>query len=114
MSVTNKQTKRLRRHARIRAKVRGTAARPRLSIFKSNRELYAQLVDDEKSVTLAAASSRGLTGAMQKKAEEMGKLLAKKAAAKKITQAVFDRGGDRYAGVIALFATSARNAGLSF
>jgi len=113
-SAPDKKTKRLRRHARIRAKVKGTASRPRLSIFRSNRELYAQLIDDDTGVTLAAITSRGLSGTMRNRAEEAGKTLAKKAVAKKITTAVFDRGGYRYAGVIALFAASAREGGISF
>lgn len=113
MKNIGKEKQRARRRARIRAKIRGTAKRPRLSVFKSNREVYAQLVDDERGVTLAAITSRGLSGTMRKRAEEAGKTLAKKAAAKKITTAVFDRGGYRYTGTIALLAEGAREGGLA-
>ena len=114
MSEAIKQIRRRRRHARIRTKVKGTAARPRMSVFKSNRELYAQVIDDGRGLTLAAISSRGLEGPMRERAAAAGKLLAKGAAAKNVTRVVFDRGGYRYGGAIKTFADAAREGGLIF
>lgn len=104
------KNKRQIRHARVRAKVSGTAARPRLSAFRSNKYVYAQLIDDERGITLAAASSRTVKGG----AAKVGEALARAAAEKKITQAVFDRGGYRYAGQIKALADGARTGGLNF
>lgn len=107
--------RRIRRHARVRAKVSGTGARPRLSVFKSNRYFYAQIIDDEKSSTLVGISSVGVKGkTMTEKAKEMGKLLAKKAHEQKIESVVFDKGGFLYTGKIKAFADSARAGGLHF
>ena len=115
MSTVNKKTeKRLRRHRRIRAKVSGTSARPRLSVFRSNRSISAQLIDDEKSVTIAAASSRALKGSSAEKARTVGKTIAEKAKEKKVSSAVFDRGGYLYAGAIKALADGAREGGLAF
>ena len=114
MAQLSKTKGRSRRHARIRAKVMGTLARPRLSVFKSNRDIYAQLIDDEKGMTLVSSSSRGLKGVLSKRASEAGKLLAKAAISKKIEQVVFDRGGYRYTGVVEALAQGAREEGLSF
>ena len=112
--IIKNEDRRSRRHARIRAKVTGRASRPRLSIFKSNKDIYAQLINDEQGVTLAASSSRGLKGVLRNRAIEAGKALAKKALAKKISTVVFDRGGYRYAGNVAAFANAAREGGLVF
>lgn len=95
-----------RRHKRIRAKISGTADMPRLSVFKSNRFIYAQLIDDVKGNTLASASSND--------AKKVGSELAKKALALKIEKVVFDRGGYLYAGKIKAVADSAREGGLKF
>lgn len=103
MSTLTPKTKaesRARRHARIRAKVVGTAMRPRLAVFRSNRGIFGQVIDDERGVTLAHGVSGGA--------------LAKAALAKGITAVVFDRGGFRYAGKVKLFADEARAAGLTF
>lgn len=100
---------RVRRHKRIRAKIKGTAERPRLSVFKSNKYIYTQLVDDENGKTLVAASDKNL-----KSAYEIGKLLAKKAAEKGIKKAVFDRSGYKFHGAIAELAKGAREGGLKF
>lgn len=102
----NKTNTRDRRRRRIRAKISGTAMRPRLSVFKSNKAIYVQLIDDEKAVTLAAATG--------KEASKVGAEIAKKALAKKITKAVFDRGGYIYTGKVKDVAESARKAGLKF
>lgn len=104
----------MRRHRRIRAKVSGTAARPRLSVFRSNRSISAQLIDDEKSVTIASASSRTLKGSSAEKARTVGKTIADKAKEKNVTSAVFDRGGYLYAGAIKALADGAREGGLAF
>ncbi|HCB35437.1 MAG: 50S ribosomal protein L18 [Candidatus Taylorbacteria bacterium RIFCSPHIGHO2_02_49_25] len=119
MNGNTKQLKRERRHRRIRAKVNGTAERPRLSVFRSNRGIYAQLIDDEKSTTLVAASTTSVKDArMPKRASELakavGKALAERAKQKHITRVVFDRGGYLYAGAIRALAEGAREGGLSF
>ena len=101
-----KQTARERKHKKIRAKISGTALRPRLSVFKSNTAIYAQLIDDDSAATLAAASGTD--------AEKVGVAIAKAAIAKKITKAVFDRGGYIYTGKVLVLAKSARGAGLEF
>jgi large subunit ribosomal protein L18 len=111
----SKNEQRQRRHARIRAKVKGTALRPRLSVFKSNRALYAQLIDDEAGATLAASSSSTQSGKkLSLKAREVGKALALRAQAHSISRAVFDRGGYRYAGAVKEIADGAREGGLQF
>jgi len=116
MSVSiDKQSKRVRRRKRIRAKVTGTTERPRLSVFKSNRALYAQLVDDERGVTLASA----VTDVKAKqtpieKARTAGLKLAEEAKKKGVEKVVFDRGGFIYIGNIKAFAEGAREGGLSF
>ena len=98
---------------RIRAKVFGTAKRPRLSFFKSNKYIYGELIDDEKGVTLFGASSRGIKGKTQiEQAHNNGAALAKKAHTKKIETIVFDRGGFLYTGKVKAFAEGAREGGL--
>jgi large subunit ribosomal protein L18 len=116
--MTIKMTKneqRIRRHRRIRAKVSGTAERPRLAIFKSNTYFYAQLIDDVKGTTLAASSDMGLKAKTKtERAKLAGVELAKAAKAKKIASVVFDRGGFIYTGRVRAFADGAREGGLVF
>jgi large subunit ribosomal protein L18 len=116
MSTTNnKVIQRTRRHARIRARVHGTAARPRLAVFRSNRFIYAQLINDDTRTTLVAADSRTVKGASaRERATAVGAAIATAAQSQGITQVVFDRGGFQYLGVIAALAEGAREAGLSF
>lgn len=103
------------RHARIRAKVAGTAARPRLAIFRSNTGVYAQLIDDETGVTIAASDSRQVKADTPlAKAAAVGTAIAKLAQDKKIDTIVFDRGGYRYQGAVAALADAAREGGLRF
>ncbi len=109
-----KHAKRAVRHNRIRAKITGTSERPRLAIYKSNRFVYAQLIDDTKGVTLAAADSRTTKGTMTEGAIAVGADIAKKAVAKGVSAVVFDRGGFKYQGLIAALADSARGNGLTF
>jgi large subunit ribosomal protein L18 len=110
---TPKQQRKLRHH-RVRAKVSGTAAKPRLNVFRSNTHIYAQLIDDETGKTLAAASSTEIKGKGKKSelAAQVGKLAAQKALKAGITEAVFDRGGYQYHGRIKNLAEAAREAGL--
>lgn len=110
--MISKNEKRQKRHNRIRAKISGTADRPRLSVFRSNRAIFAQLIDDEKAVTIAAASSASLKGSSGEKAKSVGITIAKAAIEKKIEKAVFDRGGYLYAGAIKALAEGAREGGL--
>ncbi len=109
-----KHAKRAVRHNRIRAKITGTSERPRLAIYKSNRFVYAQLIDDTKGVTLAAADSRTTKGTMTEGAIAVGADIAKKAVAKGVSAVVLDRGGFKYQGLIAALADSARGNGLTF
>ena len=106
----------LRRKRRIRAKVSGTAKRPRLSVFRSNTGMYVQLIDDEAGKTLVSAHSREVKKVAKKTliSEELGKLISKKALAKKIKQVVFDRGGNIYTGRVKAVADGARAGGLEF
>ena len=115
MTTLSKQSRRESRHRRVRAKVVGTAARPRLSIYKSNTRLVAQIIDDEAKVTVVAASSAVEKGKTPRERAEMAaKTLAKVAAEKGIKAVVFDRGGFQYVGTIKAFADAARAAGLEF
>ena len=113
-----KTIKRDRRRGRIRAKIQGTKACPRLSVFRSNISIYLQLIDDSKGVTIVSANSKEIKSKKSANkteiAEETGKLLAKKAGEKKITTAVFDRGGYCYHGRVKAAAEGARSAGLKF
>lgn len=101
------------RHKRLRAKIAGTAARPRLAVFKSNTAVYAQLIDDEAGKTLAAVDSRKEKGTRLESAKAVGAAIAKKAADAKISEVVFDRGGFQYKGIVAAVAEGAREAGLT-
>ena len=107
--------KRTRRHAKIRAKIFGTASMPRLSVFKSNKHISVQVIDDESAKTLAASHSRDAKGkTLLEKAASLGLDIAEKAKANKITKVVFDRGGFRYTGAVKVVADSARKGGLIF
>ena len=116
MSLSLKQQKRDRRHRRVRAKVVGSAARPRLCIYKSNTRLTAQIINDEAGNTLAAVSSaeekKGKTP--RERAELAAATLAKRAKEAGIKAVVFDRGGFQYVGTVKAFADAARAAGLEF
>lgn len=112
---SNKTLKRTRRHARIRAKIAGTADCPRLAVYRSNRAIYAQLINDETGATIASADSRQSKGKTAlDRAKEVGTLIAKAAAEKGVTKAVFDRGGFQYLGSITSLAEGAREGGLKF
>jgi large subunit ribosomal protein L18 len=114
-SVNIKTQKRAQRHKRIRARVSGTVAVPRLSVFRSNRYIYAQLVDDQKNVTIVSAGDHDAKGKTKtERAKNTGLLLAQKAKEKKITKVVFDRGGFSYKGRIKALADGAREGGLAF
>lgn len=107
-----------RRHTRVRKKVHGTAARPRLAVYKSNRYIYAQIIDDEGGRTLATASSqeksmRGKTLTIES-AAEVGKLLAQRAEGAKVAEVVFDRGGYPFHGRVKALADAVREAGVRF
>lgn len=144
MKAQTKQQKRHRRHKRIRARVLGTARRPRLCVFRSAKHIYGQLIDDEKGKTLVAASDRELNSETSKESRQvgaegagrnqepktkevqkpltakialaygLGKLIAERALEKKIEKVVFDRRGDKYHGRIRAFADGARKGGLRF
>ena len=111
-----KQLKRAIRHRRVRSRVFGVAKNPRLSVFKANAHIYAQLIDDESGKTLAAASSKEVKskGKKTELAKEVGKMVATKALVKKIKNVKFDRGGFKYHGRIKALADGAREGGLEF
>ena len=115
---TDRKFERTRRHKRVRTKVSGTAERPRLCIYRSNTNIYAQIIDDVQGMTLASAST--LDKAVKTKhanieaAKEVGALIAKRATEKNITEVVFDRGGYIYHGVVKELAEAARENGLKF
>jgi large subunit ribosomal protein L18 len=117
MTVKTREATRLRRRRRVRAKVRGTAERPRISVFRSNKGISAQLINDDAGTTLAAvnwteAPLRGLTGSEQ--AKQVGLTLAERAKAAGVTSAVFDRGGYQYHGRVQALADGAREGGILF
>jgi large subunit ribosomal protein L18 len=119
MRTSTKTTRRQNIRYRIRAKIAGTAQKPRLSVFRSNTEIYAQLIDDDNAVTLAAASSRDKDIAAQKapKAEKgklVGQAIARKAKELGLENVVFDRGGNLYHGRVKAVADGAREGGLVF
>ncbi len=115
MDTAQKNNLRTRRHARVRARLSGTASRPRLAVFRSNRYIYAQLIDDVAQKTLAASDSRKVTGAnMTERATAVGGAIAQAAQKLGVSTIVFDRGGFQYQGVIAALADGARKAGLQF
>ena len=114
----DKNAQRVKRHTRVRGKISGTPERPRLNVFRSNANIYAQVIDDVNGVTLAAASTldKDFEGAAGNKeaARKVGALVAERAKAKGIEEVVFDRGGYVYHGRVAELAEGAREAGLKF
>lgn len=121
MAKMTPQESRLRRHRRVRSRLAGTAARPRLSVFRSLDHIYAQVVDDERGATLVSASTLDSELAEElaslnktEQAKKVGELVAKRALAAGITQVVFDRGGYPYHGRVKALADGSREAGLMF
>ena len=121
MSKDNTREARRRRHARVRAKIRGTAAAPRLAVYRSLNHIYAQVIDDDSGQTLASASTldsevkAGLAGKNKtSRAEVVGTQVAKAAMSKGVKQVAFDRGGFRYHGRVKALAEAARKEGLKF
>ena len=118
VSKTDRKAERIRRHKRVRTKISGTAECPRLCVYRSNTNIYVQVIDDDKQVTLVSASTLDKDvknkKANKEAAKELGSLIAKKATAKNITTVVFDRGGYIYHGVVKAVAEAAREGGLSF
>jgi len=120
-SKPSRNEQRMRRHLRVRKKVFGTAERPRLNVYRSEKHMYAQIINDELGVTLVAASTldkelrdKISAGSNKEAAREVGKLIAKRALEKGITKVVFDRGGYIYHGRVKELAEGAREAGLDF
>ncbi|MCD6471399.1 50S ribosomal protein L18 [bacterium] len=114
-----KNIKRNKRHKRIRTRVKGTTKRPRLSVFRSNRHIYLQIIDDSKGKTIVSASDLEIKDKLKNKkktniAFEVGKLIAQKALEKKIKNVCFDRGGYKYHGRVKSAADGAREGGLNF
>ncbi|MDN4605508.1 50S ribosomal protein L18 [Paenibacillus sp. F6_3S_P_1C] len=121
ITKTDKNKARLKRHLRVRKKIQGTAARPRLNVFRSGKHMYAQIIDDVAGVTIASASTvdKELSGDIQngasvESARKVGELVAKRAKDKGVSNIVFDRSGYLYHGRIAALAAAAREAGLEF
>lgn len=114
--MDNKSYNRKRIHYRIRKKINGTAQKPRLSVFRSNKEIYCQLIDDISGVTLASASTKGLPKSANKVTQsyEVGKVIAERAKSINIDTVVFDRGGYLYHGRVKSLADGAREGGLKF
>ncbi len=118
MAVTSKSEARARRHSRLRKKIVGTAERPRLVVTRSARHVFVQVVDDSKGHTVASASTletdlRTFEGDKTAKARKVGELVAERAKAAGVSDVVFDRGGNRYAGRVAAIADGAREGGLN-
>ena len=105
---------RKRRHARVRSLIKGTADRPRLAVFRSNRFVSAQLIDDTAGKTIAAAHGREFKGPQSVQAKEVGSAIAKAAKAAGVASVVFDRAGYRYGGQVKTLADAAREGGLTF
>ena len=117
MATHTRRASRLRRHRRLRARVRGTAERPRLAVFRSLKHTYAQVIDDARGVTLAAAStleSDTGEGSRREQASGVGRAIAERAKALQVSRVVFDRGGFAYAGRVKAVADAARADGLEF
>lgn len=118
ITKTNRKMERARRHARVRTKISGTAERPRLCVYRSNTNLYVQVIDDVAGKTLVSASTLDkevkTKYANKEAAKEVGALIAKRALEKNIKDVVFDRGGYIYHGVVKELAEAARNGGLNF
>ena len=111
--TTNREL-RARRHARVRATIKGTSTRPRLAVFRSNRFVSAQLIDDAVGKTIVAAHGREFPGAQSIQAASVGAAIASRAKAAGVTSIVFDRGGYRYGGQVKALADAARAGGLVF
>ncbi|MFZ7761198.1 50S ribosomal protein L18 [Bacillus velezensis] len=118
ITKTSKNAARQKRHARVRAKLSGTAERPRLNVFRSNKHIYAQIIDDVNGVTLASASTLdkdlNVESTGDSAAAKVGELVAKRASEKGVSDVVFDRGGYLYHGRVKALADAAREAGLKF
>ena len=118
VSKTSRKLERERRHKRVRTKISGTAECPRLCVFRSNSNIYAQIIDDTKGITLASASTLDKEIKTKKSnkeaAKEVGTLVAKRAIEKNIKSVVYDRGGYIYHGIVKELAEAAREAGLEF
>ena len=118
ITKTDRKAERIRRHKRVRRKISGTAECPRLCVFRSNNNLYVQVIDDVKAVTLAQASTLDkevkTKHSNKEAAKEVGALIAKRALEKNISSVVFDRGGYIYHGVVKELADAAREGGLNF
>jgi len=114
--MSSKVASRKRIQRRIRKKISGTASKPRLSVFRSNKQIYCQLIDDLNAKTLTSATSKGanITGSSIEVAKEVGKMIASNAAAAGITDVVFDRSGYLYHGRVKSLAEGAREGGLKF
>ncbi len=113
--TTKKEQRRIKIKYRVRNKISGTAERPRLTVFRSNKQIYVQIINDETSSTLVAASSLGMEPMPKKEqAAKVGELIAKKAIEAGISQVVFDRNGYLYHGRVKEVADGARNGGLKF
>lgn len=109
-----KKVLRLRKHKRVRKKITGSAKHPRLSVFRSTRHIYAQIIDDEKATTIISSSDLKEKGSKKEKAYKVGVNLASEAKKSKISRVIFDRGGFLYHGRIAELAKGAREGGLKF
>lgn len=118
MNKNSKKEHREKRHRKVRAKIFGTEDRPRLCVFKSNKHIYAQVIDDSKGFTLVFASDLEIKDSKKDNkvnlAQKVGELIANKAKDKKITNVVFDRGGFKYRGRVKILADEARKQGLQF
>jgi large subunit ribosomal protein L18 len=113
MDAQTKREARVRRHVRVRKKIAGSAERPRLAVYRSNRHIYAQLIDDTRAVTVAQASDAEVKGdGPTERAKKVGELLAGRAKDAGVDVAVFDRGGRRFHGRVAALAEGAREGGL--
>lgn len=113
-TILTKKELRNRRHARVRSTISGTAERPRLAVYKSNKFISAQLIDDTKGATIAAAHGKSFGGSLTAQAAAVGKAIAEAASKAAISSVVFDRGGYAYAGQVKGLADAAREAGLNF
>ena len=119
ITKANKNATRKKRHARVRSKLAGTPSRPRLNVFRSNKHIYAQLIDDANGVTLASASTLDKEISLESTsnvvaAKKVGEVIAKRAVEKGVSEVVFDRGGYLYHGRIQALADAARENGLQF
>jgi large subunit ribosomal protein L18 len=118
MALKNRKTNRVQVHKRIRKKLRGSTARPRLAVFFSNKNVYVQLIDDDKGLTLCSASSKekdfGAAGSNVATATKVGQAVAERALAQNISSVVFDRGGFTFHGKVKALADAAREKGLQF